>query len=133
MEIKCPDCGNYYKDSLVQCPECITPVKESPKTKDILKKKVIPGKKCKYCAMMIPKEAKICPHCRKKMPMSAPKIIIISVIGFLLIWYIFIQPSMTSTPRTPSPVTVVPGQAKPITWKYGSSKDEMSGNVRKFG
>jgi len=22
-------------------------------------------KKCKYCAMMIPKEAKICPHCRK--------------------------------------------------------------------
>ena len=23
-------------------------------------------KKCKHCAMMIPKEAKICPHCRKK-------------------------------------------------------------------
>jgi|GEM_PF-4362749 hypothetical protein len=24
-------------------------------------------KKCKYCAMMIPKGAKICPHCRKKL------------------------------------------------------------------
>jgi hypothetical protein len=23
-------------------------------------------KKCKYCSMMIPKDAKICPHCRKK-------------------------------------------------------------------
>jgi RNA polymerase subunit RPABC4/transcription elongation factor Spt4 len=27
-------------------------------------------KKCKYCAMMIPKEAKICPHCRKKQGTS---------------------------------------------------------------
>lgn len=24
-------------------------------------------KKCKYCAMMIPSEAKICPHCRKTL------------------------------------------------------------------
>ena len=23
-------------------------------------------KKCKFCAMMIPKEASICPHCRKR-------------------------------------------------------------------
>jgi hypothetical protein len=27
-------------------------------------------KKCKYCAMMIPKEASICPHCRKKQGTS---------------------------------------------------------------
>ncbi|MEI6243330.1 MAG: hypothetical protein WCP39_08030 [Chlamydiota bacterium] len=27
-------------------------------------------KKCKHCAMMIPKEAKICPHCRKKQGTS---------------------------------------------------------------
>jgi hypothetical protein len=27
-------------------------------------------KKCKYCAMMIPKEASICPHCRKRQGTS---------------------------------------------------------------
>lgn len=27
-------------------------------------------KKCKYCAMMIPKEASICPHCRKQQGTS---------------------------------------------------------------
>lgn len=27
-------------------------------------------KKCKHCAMMIPKEAKVCPHCRKKQGTS---------------------------------------------------------------
>lgn len=27
-------------------------------------------KKCKYCAMMIPKEATICPHCRRRQGMS---------------------------------------------------------------
>jgi|WetSurMetagenome_2_1015567.scaffolds.fasta_scaffold00682_12 hypothetical protein len=27
-------------------------------------------KKCKYCAMIIPKEANICPHCRKKQGWS---------------------------------------------------------------
>lgn len=26
-------------------------------------------KKCKYCAMMIPDEASVCPHCRKGQPM----------------------------------------------------------------
>jgi hypothetical protein len=29
-------------------------------------------KKCRYCAMMIPKEAKICPHCRKKQGWTLP-------------------------------------------------------------
>lgn len=58
-------------------------------------------KKCKHCAMMIPKEAKICPHCRKKMPLSGVKIIVISVIGFLLIWFVFILPSMNTPSRTP--------------------------------
>lgn len=27
-------------------------------------------KKCRHCAMMIPKEAKVCPHCRKKQGTS---------------------------------------------------------------
>ena len=29
-------------------------------------------KKCKYCAMMIPHEAKICPHCRKVQGWTLP-------------------------------------------------------------
>lgn len=29
-------------------------------------------KKCKYCAMIIPKEAKICPHCRKRQGWTLP-------------------------------------------------------------
>lgn len=44
-------------------------------------------KKCKYCAMMIPKEAEFCPHCRKDKPLSAGVffLIIIGVITFFVI------------------------------------------------
>jgi hypothetical protein len=38
-------------------------------------------KKCKHCAMMIPDEAKICPHCRKRQGMP--------VIGGILVVFIF--------------------------------------------
>lgn len=39
-------------------------------------------KKCKYCAMMIPHEAKICPHCRKVQGWTLPAKIFA---GFLLL------------------------------------------------
>lgn len=42
-------------------------------------------KKCKYCAMMIPKEAKICPHCRKKQGMSLLVKFALGFIGFILL------------------------------------------------
>jgi len=42
-------------------------------------------KKCKHCAMMIPKEAKICPHCRKRQGMGLFAKIIIGVFGFLVL------------------------------------------------
>lgn len=32
----------------------------------------MPEKKCKHCAMMIPKDAKICPYCRKKLGWTLP-------------------------------------------------------------
>jgi len=38
-------------------------------------------KKCKYCAMMIPKEAKFCPHCRKRQKM---RLFTKILIGFFL-------------------------------------------------
>lgn len=57
-------------------------------------------KKCKYCAMMIPKEAKICPYCRKKMPISrAVGLIIIVVFSFIIILSMSSQPH--TTPSTP--------------------------------
>lgn len=42
-------------------------------------------KKCKYCAMMIPKEAKICPHCRKTQGWTLPAKL---VAGFFILMVI---------------------------------------------
>ena len=57
-------------------------------------------KKCKYCAMMIPKEAKICPFCHKKMPISkGVGFAFIIIFGFLIIWSIASQQS--PPPSTP--------------------------------
>ena len=54
-------------------------------------------KKCHYCAMIIPKEAKICPHCRKKMPLSAGAILAVIVIStFIIVW------AISSSQNTPS-------------------------------
>lgn len=39
-------------------------------------------KKCRYCAMMIPKEAKICPHCRKTLGWTWPAKIVLALIVF---------------------------------------------------
>jgi hypothetical protein len=39
-------------------------------------------KKCKYCAMMIPKEAKFCPHCRKRQGMSVGFKLLLGLILF---------------------------------------------------
>lgn len=46
-------------------------------------------KQCKYCKMWIDEEATICPHCRKRQPMSAGKAILwtIFTIILVLIWY----------------------------------------------
>ena len=41
--------------------------------------------KCKYCAMMIPKDAKICPHCRKQLVWSLPAKIFIGFIALVII------------------------------------------------
>jgi len=43
-------------------------------------------KKCNYCAMMIPKDAKICPFCRKKLQVSP--IIKYGLLILLILWII---------------------------------------------
>lgn len=48
-------------------------------------------KKCKYCAMMIPSEAKICPHCRKSQPSKLTPWLVLVI--FLSFGYVASQPS----------------------------------------
>ncbi len=42
-------------------------------------------KKCRYCAMMIPKEASICPYCRKQQGFSSGFKAILGIIIFLIV------------------------------------------------
>jgi len=53
-------------------------------------------KKCKYCAMMIPKEAEICPHCRKRLRTSFLTKSILAIIVLLCVSYLFGTPSFQS-------------------------------------
>jgi len=50
-------------------------------------------KTCKHCSMIIPQDARICPHCRKTLSWWSPKIIAV-VIGIILLFMI-IGHSMT--------------------------------------
>lgn len=43
-------------------------------------------KKCKYCTMMIPREAKICPHCRKQQGWTLPAKIGLGIIIIIVIF-----------------------------------------------
>lgn len=105
-------------------------------------------KKCKHCAMMIPKEAKVCPYCRKKQGTSF-------AVGcftvFLILIIIGIAVSAFKEQHTSAPVQVEKAQpenasapvqvekAQPENavemgnrWKYSEAKDEMSGKVTKL-
>ncbi len=74
-----------YKNKLIADAQAI---KEKPKTAD--KKNSAPiitptEKKCRHCSMMIPKDAKVCPHCRKKQGTSfAGKFLGIVLILFVI-------------------------------------------------
>jgi hypothetical protein len=60
-------------------------------------------KKCKYCAMMIPKDAKICPHCRKTLGWTLPAKIFA---GFFLL--IVINAAMNSGNNSSTSTTLSP-------------------------
>jgi len=83
-------------------------------------------KKCKYCAMMIPVKAKICPHCSKKQGMSALRklvavliiILLVSGIRGIYLWKEYSANGVMSGPAS-------------TRWTYDESKDEMTGKVTK--
>lgn len=61
-------------------------------------------KKCRYCAMMIPKNAKICPHCRKALGWTWPAKI---VVGLFVLGMIgaFMGKNNQDAPQAPKPAT----------------------------
>ncbi|MCK9362095.1 MAG: OB-fold putative lipoprotein [Syntrophales bacterium] len=59
-------------------------------------------KKCRYCAMMIPKDAKICPHCRKKFGWTWPVKIVVGLIVLGVIGS-FMGKNSRETPQAPKP------------------------------
>jgi len=60
-------------------------------------------KKCKHCAMMIPAEAKICPHCRKSVPRTISNLVSIAVIIFVIGMCIANIPDTSKTKSTSAP------------------------------
>lgn len=75
-------------------------------------------KKCKHCAMMIPKEAKVCPYCRKKLGTSN-FVIFILIIASVWIFYRMSIPSFDSykekAKNIPTKATTAPTHVKPTT------------------
>ena len=55
-------------------------------------------KKCKHCAMMIPEEAKICPHCRKQQGWSVlHKIGLVILIAMVISFFVGIMSTDLTT------------------------------------
>jgi len=81
-------------------------------------------KKCKYCAMMIPKEAKICPHCRKKLGWTLPAKIAATIFIFMVIGALMNQGRNSSIPTSSSP-TLSPKEealsAVKLDYKWGTA------------
>ena len=54
-------------------------------------------KKCKHCATMIPEDAKVCPHCRKRQSVSFLSVFIFIV--FVLLVYSFVMTAISMTDK----------------------------------
>lgn len=72
-------------------------------------------KKCKHCAMMIPKAAKICPHCRKKQGWTMPAKIVMGLIIFSAFIPLLGRKADDPPINKPiSPQTVSPATQQPV-------------------
>ncbi|MBU1569436.1 MAG: RING-HC finger protein [Proteobacteria bacterium] len=84
-------------------------------------------KKCKYCAMMIPKEAKVCPHCRKKQGTSG----IVWLVAIILLLILFerwkpFASNEDSTKQTPQPIQAPKQTPQPIQAPMKSEKQNAA-------
>jgi RNA polymerase subunit RPABC4/transcription elongation factor Spt4 len=120
MEIKCPDCGKYYNAEKMNCPYCINKQKiESP----IINKQTLQKpeennqlKKCRSCSMMISKEAKVCPHCRKGQGISPNVAVVVIILFTIWIFYVGINSQTSSSSKNKQAITT------PSTTKQNSSE-----------
>lgn len=85
--------------------------KEAPTRVDMTlseKPKIPTEKKCPHCAMMIPKEAKICPHCRRKQLATATtaQTVVAFIIILMLFAWIGYRGGCGSTTSTSSSVSI---------------------------
>ncbi|MEI7636377.1 MAG: hypothetical protein WCJ37_03675 [Syntrophus sp. (in: bacteria)] len=98
-------------------------------------------KKCKYCAMMVPREARICPFCQKKP--GTPGIPTSAVLFFVFVMMFIVMsiisggktPRSTSNDTTPAPRTVskpAPALIKNIiSYRLLEKKDISYGTVNR--
>jgi hypothetical protein len=84
-------------------------------------------KKCKHCAMMIPKDAKICPHCRKKLGWTLPAKIVLGLIVLGVIGS-FLGKSDLPTKKDDAQIapTKVTSEARPIPIPDPAAKKEAN-------
>ncbi|MBA4391172.1 MAG: hypothetical protein C0399_09555 [Syntrophus sp. (in: bacteria)] len=97
----------------------------------------IQEKKCKYCAMMIPTEAKICPHCRKQQGTSfAVKALavffVLFVIGIIVNSLSSNGPSGGSSSNAPTVPNKTPMVNNPATATGADSYSEEDRIYREF-
>lgn len=74
------------------------PVKSAKKNTEM--KAVSETKKCRHCAMYIPKAAKICPYCRKKIGLTLPAKVFL---GLFAIGFLAAMCGKGNTPSAPPP------------------------------
>ena len=116
----CPKCGAIYEkvESALK-KEQILRKEQTLKEERALSKTETPNKsqadekKCKQCAMMIPKKAKICPYCRKKIGLTTPATVGIVVIALAIFGSIIGEKPGKTPKNNPAPPSKVSRPAPP--------------------
>ncbi len=83
-------------------------------------------KKCKHCKMDIPKDAKICPHCRKKQKSGILKWVVLILIIGVVIGAVTSESDSGSDKNTAATTSTEKKEAAPIEYTTVSVNDMMS-------
>jgi len=108
MEKKCPQCTMMVPEESKICPCCGKKFDQDGHKADKIINVVVPffgkdekgsikDKKCHHCAMTVPKDAKICPYCKKKFVSMPSANILVGLIVIVMLG--FIVRNMNHTPN----------------------------------
>lgn len=133
MEKKCPHCTMMVPEESTICPCCgkkfdkVGHKDDSTllSSTDLLdyNKGNVKEKKCPHCAMAIPKDAKICPHCRKTLGFTVPAKIGIGFIALLIFAGIIGRHERTTPKEVSKPIKSEQAEVyKPIESKAAEEK-----------